>query len=236
MKILQCDINGCSNNSINSKIKIYELSAALSEQSGYKHICKTHLSELGDNTIIDEQEEKVILMADIRGGDLSKITIYTDGACKGNPGKSASGIVVYKNNERPILYSSNYEENGTNNTAELKAFYQGLLIAKEESLYFNKITIKSDSQYTINSITKWAAGWEKNGWKKKNGEIKNLELIKKIYYLYQNLKEMLMVEYVKGHAGIEGNELADFAANKGIELQAVNKIELEEDISSLLCI
>lgn len=221
MLILKCDYNGCTNSSINSKDGIYEISGELKKQYNLEHICKSHIDEIKtEDVIVDSQDMKIFIKNEIKEGGLSKLTIFTDGACKGNPGEAASGIVVYKNNEDPILYTSDYDENGTNNTAELKAFHQGLLIAEQEKMYFNNITIKSDSQYTINSITKWADGWKKNGWKKKNGEIKNLELIKDIYEKYQQLKEIVSIEYVKGHAGIEGNELADLAANKGIEIKS----------------
>ncbi|MGB3750153.1 MAG: RNase H family protein, partial [Arcobacteraceae bacterium] len=59
----------------------------------------------------------------------SNISIYCDGACSGNPGKSGSGLALYKNSEKPVLYYGNYEPNGTNNTAELKALYKALLLA-----------------------------------------------------------------------------------------------------------
>jgi len=229
MLILKCDCTDCENSSINSKVGIYEISKDLVLKLGIEHVCGTHLKELNkkENIIIDSQDMKVFAGTEVIEGGLSKLTIFTDGACKGNPGKSASGIVVYRNNEEPVLFSSDYEEKGTNNTAELKAFYQGLLVAEKEKLYFNNITIKTDSQYTINSITKWADGWEKNGWKKRGGEIKNLDLIKEIHSKYKELKNIVKIKYVKGHAGIEGNELADYAANQGIELSIRKFSELK---------
>jgi ribonuclease HI len=137
--------------------------------------------------------------------------IYCDGACKGNPGLSGSGVVVF-HNDNISSYSGEYEENGTNNTAELKAFKKALELSQNDS----HCTIYVDSQYTINSITKWAYNWKKNNWTKKGG-IKNLELIKEIHSLYDSFKESLDIVYVKGHSGDYGNDLADKAANIAIQ-------------------
>jgi len=94
---------------------------------------------------------------------------------------------------------------GTNNTAELNALYKALLIASKSS----KSTIYSDSKYSIDCITTWAYGWKSKGWKKKGGEIKNLEIIKTAHELYEAIKSRVVIKHVKGHAGVEGNELAD---------------------------
>jgi len=72
-------------------------------------------------------------------------------------------------------------------------------------------------KYTIQSITQWAYGWEKKGWKRSGGEIKNLELIQKMHALYQSLKDKIKVCHVNGHVGIEGNELADRMSMLAIE-------------------
>jgi len=138
--------------------------------------------------------------------------IYCDGACKGNPGLAGSGLVVYRNGEKTFM-SGAFETKGTNNTAELKALLHSLKIAQRLN---EKVLIKTDSNYSINTITKWAYTWKKNGWKKKGG-IKNLDLIKEIHNLYDSLHKKITIEYVKGHAGIEGNELADTMANHAIE-------------------
>lgn len=148
----------------------------------------------------------------------SNISIYCDGACSGNPGKSGSGLAVYKNNEKPVLYYGNYEPNGTNNTAELKALYKALLLASEIKTH-EKVMILSDSKYSIDCIVTWAYGWKKNNWTKKSGEIKNLELIKKAHNLYEQIKDKITIKHVKGHAGIEGNELADRMALHAIKAQ-----------------
>jgi len=146
----------------------------------------------------------------------TNISIYCDGACSGNPGKSGSGLAVYKNGDKPVLYYGNYEPHGTNNTAELKALYKALLLA-DEIKTTEKVMILSDSKYSIDSISTWAYGWKRNNWTKKSGEIKNLDLIKNAHNLYEQLKNKIIIKHVKGHAGVEGNELADRMALHAIK-------------------
>jgi len=135
------------------------------------------------------------------------IIIYCDGACKGNPGKSGSGLAIYHGKSRPTLLYGEYNSYGTNNTAELNALYKALLIALESEP--SKVTICCDSKYSIDCISNWAYGWKARGWSKKSGEIKNLEIIKLAHELYDGLKERVVLKHVKGHSGVEGNELAD---------------------------
>jgi len=71
--------------------------------------------------------------------------------------------------------------------------------------------------YSINCIQTWAISWEKKGWTKKGGEIKNLEIIKQAYYLYNNIKKDVKLSHIKAHAGFEGNELADRMTMYAIE-------------------
>lgn len=159
------------------------------------------------------------------------IKIYCDGACSGNPGNAGSGLAIYSNKKKPVLLYGAYEEEGTNNIAELNALHQALLIARQTNSE-NIISIYSDSKYAIDCITTWAYSWKKNGWSKKGGEIKNLELIIEAHTLYEKLKTKIEINHVKGHAGVEGNELADRMAvytikakNKDFAFYSYNKIE-----------
>lgn len=146
------------------------------------------------------------------------VKIYCDGACHGNPGKAGSGLAIYHGEDLPTLFFGGYEETGTNNSAELKALYVALTMAKKASAKeVTEVEILSDSKYSIDCITKWAYGWRDKGWKKKGGEIKNLELIKVMHALYDEIKDTVSIGYVKGHAGIEGNELADRMAGMAIK-------------------
>lgn len=138
------------------------------------------------------------------------VTLYTDGGCEPNPGKAGSGVAVYHKTTLAALYYGLYEANGTNNSAELNALYQALLLAKVAIDAKQSVQILSDSQYSINCITQWATGWKAKGWKRqKAGDIKNLEIIKQAYALYCELKNDITIKHVAAHIGIEGNELAD---------------------------
>jgi len=148
----------------------------------------------------DRQEESALL------GD---VVIYCDGGCSPNPGASGSGVAIYRGGRVSELWYGLYEAMGTNNTAELNALYQSLLIAQKESALGNKVEVKCDSMYAINSIKTWAKSWERNGWKKKGGEIKNLEIIQKTYRLYNAISSKVALSHIKAHSGLEGNELAD---------------------------
>ena len=141
------------------------------------------------------------------------IYIYTDGGCWPNPGNGAWAIAVVHHNE--LIYKECHAEEGisTNNICEIKAILKALYISLKIS---GTVIIKSDSQYAINSITKWAESWKKNGWKKKGGEIKNLELIKEANAIWQQQKDRVDIVWVKGHNGNKWNELCDELCAKAI--------------------
>lgn len=131
------------------------------------------------------------------------IVYYTDGSASPNPGPG--GFAVIKNGIPHILGSE--EGNTTNIRMEGMA-----IIAALKDTAGEHAEIYTDSEFWINVITKWAPGWEAKGWKKKGGEIKNLEMVKEAYALHQNANAVLV--WVRGHEGDEGNELADVWANK----------------------
>lgn len=135
--------------------------------------------------------------------------IFTDGGCEPNPGKAGSGIAVYRNDVVEELWYGLYNPNGTNNTAELHALHQALIMAQSDVANGKSVAIFCDSKYSIQCVTQWAINWQKKGWKKPSGEIKNLELIKEMFALHQQLKDKIQVLHVNGHVGVEGNELAD---------------------------
>jgi len=174
--------------------------------------------EIQIDTKADEEEEEYV-------------KIYCDGACSGNPGNAGSGLAIYSSKKKPVLLYGAYEEIGTNNIAELNALHQALIIASQTHSE-NIISIYSDSKYAIDCISTWAYGWKANGWTKKGGEIKNLELIIEAHNLYEKLKNKIEIIHVKGHSGIEGNELADRMAvytikekNKDFSFYSYNKVE-----------
>jgi ribonuclease HI len=162
--------------------------------------------------------------------------IYTDGGCEPNPGEAGSGVAVYRNEQVSELWYGLYNPKGTNNTAELNALFQAMVMAKDELKQGRRVAIFCDSKYSIQCITHWAAGWEKKGWKKAGGEIKNLSLIQEMYALYKELKSKLQILHVNGHVGVEGNELADRMSILAIEKQDPDFVRFSEriDIEDLL--
>ena len=142
------------------------------------------------------------------------LQIYCDGACEPNPGNAGSGVVVYRDGKLAELWYGLYNPNGTNNTAELNALLSALLIAEKDG---GTAEILCDSTYALNCISKWATGWEKKGWRKADGEIKNLGIIQSGYAVYSNIKSRLTLTHVRGHIGNEGNELADRMAMHAVE-------------------
>jgi ribonuclease HI len=164
------------------------------------------------------------------------VTIYCDGACEPNPGNAGSGIVVYRAGRLAELWFGLYNPKGTNNTAELNALYHALRMAEAEIKIGNSVQVCSDSAYSINCIRSWAPGWEKKGWKKPGGEIKNLEIIQAGYAIYRRIEKALELTHVAAHVGTEGNELADRMAMLGVQRKEKQLRRYQEtmDIPTLL--
>lgn len=138
---------------------------------------------------------------------------YTDGSCSPNPGPG--GFAVIKNMQ-PLTVG--HELNSTNIRMEGQALIAALTDANGQ-----QSEIYTDSEFWINVITKWAPGWEAKGWIKKGGEIKNLDLVKQAYELYQNSNAVLT--WVRGHEGDPGNELADEWANRARQQRLSGAVE-----------
>lgn len=127
---------------------------------------------------------------------------YTDGSASPNPGPGGYAVIE---NGQPVALGS---EDGT--TTNIRMEGMALIAAMRLSIDF-QCQIYTDSEFWINTLTKWAPGWEAKGWTKKGG-IKNLDLVQEAYALYQaSLAELI---WVRGHNGDENNELADEWANK----------------------
>ncbi|MBU2966523.1 ribonuclease HI [Amphritea sp. 2_MG-2023] len=139
-----------------------------------------------------------------------KIKIYTDGACKGNPGPGGWGAVLQYGEHAKELFGG--ELTTTNNRMELMAAIEALLILKEPC----DIILTTDSQYVRKGITEWLAGWKRNGWKTAAKKpVKNADLWQRLDE--QNARHQIEWKWVKGHSGHPGNELADQLANRGVE-------------------
>ena len=169
-------------------------------------------------------------------GEVAELRIYCDGACEPNPGEAGSGIVVYEDGVLTQLWYGLYNPKGTNNTAELLALHHALLMAEQAILAGRSVEVLSDSKYAINCISVWAPGWEKRGWRKADGEIRNLDLIQAAYELYNRIKTEATLSHVSAHVGTEGNELADrmamFAVQK--KQKELRLYEGELDIAKIL--
>lgn len=167
-----------------------------------------------------------------------EIKIFTDGASDPNPGEAGAGIAVYENNTLTELWYGIYQSFGTNNTAELNGLNQAFLLAKEKMAKGHTVAIYCDSTYAIQCITTWAKGWESKGWVKSGGEIKNLDLIKPMYALYQEIEKKLTIHHVNGHVGIEGNELADRMSIVAIDTreEGLSLYRETSDISKILAL
>ncbi|NVN83994.1 MULTISPECIES: viroplasmin family protein [unclassified Vibrio] len=166
------------------------------------------------------------------------IKIFTDGACEPNPGEAGTGLAVYLKNELTELWYGLYQPMGTNNTAELQGLKQAFILAQEKLQAGLSVAIYCDSKYSIDCITKWASGWEKKGWTKSGGEIKNLDIIKPAYALYQELASQITIHHVNGHVGIEGNELADRMSIVAISSKEQNLSRYSEtdDLTEILAL
>lgn len=139
----------------------------------------------------------------------AEVNIYCDGACDPNPGQAGTGIAIYRQGALTELWYGLYNPAGTNNTAELLGLHHALEFAKQAVASKLSVAVHCDSKYAIDCITTWAFGWKAKGWTRKGGEIKNLSLIQDAHALYLGMADSIQVLHVKGHAGIEGNELAD---------------------------
>lgn len=139
-----------------------------------------------------------------------QVMIYTDGACRGNPGPGGWAAILRSGKSEKIIYGG--EPHTTNNRMELTAVIEALSILKEPC----DVTVTTDSQYVANGITKWIQGWRRKGWRTSQNEpVKNLDLWQALDTLANGHK----IEWcwVKGHAGHPENELADTYANKAID-------------------
>ncbi|MBX3708908.1 MAG: ribonuclease HI [Gammaproteobacteria bacterium] len=140
---------------------------------------------------------------------MKHVQIYTDGACKGNPGPGGWGAILRYGDHEKIL--SGAEAHTTNNRMELTAAIQALAALRESC----KIELHTDSQYLQKGITEWLKGWKKRGWKTvDNKSIKNSDLWKMLDH--ESARHQVNWHWVKGHSGHPENELADSIANQAI--------------------
>ncbi len=140
------------------------------------------------------------------------LEIWTDGACKFNPGPGGWGVLMRFGVHQKELCGGELET--TNNRMELTAVIRAFEAIKRPC----PLRMHLDSSYVKDGITRWIHSWKKRGWKKDGGkEVKNVDLWKQLDELVSNYPEPIDWQWVKGHAGDEGNERADQLANMGVE-------------------
>lgn len=145
----------------------------------------------------------------------NKVTIYTDGGCRGNPGPGGWGAVLIYGGSEKDLYG--YEDETTNNRMELMAAIQALEILKRPC----KIDLTTDSQYVRQGIMTWMEGWKARGWKTASKKpVKNQDLWQRLDEASK--KHDIEWHWVKGHTGHEGNERADDLANRAMDEKSGN--------------
>jgi ribonuclease HI len=140
----------------------------------------------------------------------STIEIYTDGACRGNPGPGGWGVLLVAGRHRKTLHGG--EPETTNNRMELTAAIKALNALKRPS----QVVLHTDSKYVMHGITEWMANWKKRGWKTASKKpVKNQDLWVALDEAIQ--RHDIKWVWVKGHSGHDGNEEADALANRGID-------------------
>ena len=141
---------------------------------------------------------------------MKQVIMYTDGACRGNPGPGGWGALITFEDSTKEVFGGKLDV--TNNQMELSAAIEGLAALKEPC----NVDLFTDSKYVMDGSTQWIHNWKKNNWRTAaKKDVKNKEL-------WQRLDELInfhLVQWhwVKGHSGDEGNEMADLLANKGID-------------------
>lgn len=143
---------------------------------------------------------------------MNQVEIYTDGACKGNPGPGGWGVLLQAGAARKELYGG--ELGTTNNRMELQAVIEALLALKRPC----DVALYLDSEYVRKGITEWIHNWKAKGWRTAAKQpVKNVELWQRLDQLVHQSGHRIAWHWVKGHAGNPGNERADALANLGVE-------------------
>ena len=141
---------------------------------------------------------------------MKRVTAYTDGACRGNPGPGGWGVVLESNGHTRELLGA--QPDTTNNRMEMQAAVEALRVLQEPC----EVEIVTDSNYLKNGMQEWMADWKRRGWKTKAGEqVKNQDLWQELDGLATTHR--VRWNWVRGHSGVAGNERADTLANEAID-------------------
>jgi ribonuclease HI len=146
------------------------------------------------------------------------IIAWTDGGCRGNPGPGAWAFVIVNTATGAALERCGGEAGTTNNRMEVQAAVEALAALLKPGL---RVLIHSDSQYLIKAATEWMPGWKAKGWKRKEGPLKNVDLLQELDHVLA--QHQVRWKWVKGHAGDRGNERVDLLANQAMDRLAAGK-------------
>lgn len=143
---------------------------------------------------------------------MNAIDIYTDGACKGNPGPGGWGVLLKAADSQKELFGG--ELATTNNRMEMTAVIEALSALKRPC----QVRLHVDSQYVLKGMTEWLPGWKARGWKTAaKAPVKNVDLWQRLDHLVSSAGHKIEWRWVRGHDGDPGNEQADVLANRGVE-------------------
>lgn len=141
---------------------------------------------------------------------MKKVELYTDGACRGNPGPGGWGVLLRYAEQERELYG--YQAVTTNNQMELMAAIRGLEALKQPC----EVTVTTDSKYVLQGMTEWLAGWKRKAWKSASGQpVKNQDLWQRLDAAAQ--PHQIKWNWVRGHTGHPENERVDRLANRAID-------------------
>ena len=153
---------------------------------------------------------KSVKLAEPVSSEAASVEIWTDGACKGNPGPGGWGALLRYGQHEKELFGG--ERQTTNNRMELTAVIEALASLKRRC----EVVLHTDSKYVQLGISEWIPNWIRRGWKTADKKpVKNADLWQRLHELAQ--RHVVEWRWVKGHAGVDGNERADELANRGVE-------------------
>jgi ribonuclease HI len=151
-----------------------------------------------------------------KAGNNPAVTLFTDGACRGNPGPGGWGVLLRYGDREKVIYG--YEPETTNNRMELQAVIEGLRALKRPC----RVQLNTDSRYVMQGLNDWMPGWKRNGWKTAAKKaVKNQDLWQALDAEVQ--RHDIDWRWVRGHSGVPGNERADELANRAIDERVKRK-------------
>ena len=150
---------------------------------------------------------------------MRNVIAYTDGGCRGNPGIGAWAFVLVDRETKKALERAGGERDTTNNRMEMMAVIEALSAIRTED---TRVLLLSDSKYLIGCATEWMSGWKKNGWKRKGGPLKNLDLLQQLDQVMAG--KTISFRWVAGHSGHPGNDHVDLLGNL-----AMDRIQIGQD-------